>query len=659
VTTVSEHAPVRPSRHQPQHQRPARQRPALLNQTSLLIFAGVIAAKSALLAYRTDGVSRLDVLSVTTGGLVVALLGWTMCLRLWPRLLVLLAVDLLVTVALVADAMFFRYYGRVMPLPVLAQSGQVAGVGDSVQALVSARDAWYLADLLVLAALIVVVRRLRSPPERSTRRAWTGSLAVTATCVAALVVGAQIVRVETRTPGAVANLYANKALVRAVGPLAYHAVDAVQSQFGAGDSDVSARQVALEAHLREHNTGHELAAVAGGRNVIVVQMEAMQGFVVGRKVGGQEVTPTLNRLSRGEAMYFDDYFSQIAQGNTSDAEMLTLNSLYPLEASSAFLTGAGATQTSLPEALRAHGYRSLEAFHAYKPEFWNRARMYPAQGFGRFTSEGDYQLDETMGLGLSDRSFYQQTLPRLQRLPQPFMAHLVTLSGHHPYEIPQADRPLDLRAGGFGTVFGNYLQSQAYADRELGVFLDNLRRTGLLDNSVVVIYGDHWGTGWDEVDLNTFTGVTGSADRLRQLELRRVPLLIRLPGGQHGGVRHGAAGMIDAYPTLLNLLGIPRDSVLTLGRDLLNTDGRHVAFRYYEPQGTFVTDDLAFLASPDGRYEAGECVDRTTRHRVNVERCRAGYDEVLRQLDLSDRLMTGDALTRVNAELVATATRPG
>lgn len=638
--------------------RPASGRTRLLNRLSLPFFALVLVAKCVVLAGRTAGVSRPDVLVLTTIALVVALLGWSMYLRLWSRLVVLVVADLVVTGVIVADMVFFRYYGSVIPLPALAQSGQVSGVGASVRALMSPWDALYAVDVLVLVALLIVARRSRPGAPGWNDRGWSGRVTVAVTCVAVALVATQIVRVEAQAPGSVQGRYGNKALVRATGPLGYHAVDLAASALGSRNAGVSVEKVALEQHLRERDAGSRLAGVARGRNVIIVQMEAMQGFVVGRRAGNQEVTPTLNRLARGEAMYFDDYYSQISQGNTSDAEFSSLTSLYPLAASSAFATRAGAGQTALPEVLRANSYRAAEAFHAYKPEFWNRASMYPDLGFQRFVSRADYTTDETIGLGLTDRSFYRQTLPRLAALPKPFMAQLVTLSGHHPYDLPARYRPLDLPADRFGPVFGGYLQSQAYADRQLGFFLAGLKRSGLLDDSVVVVYGDHWGTGWTESDVNAFTGAASSGDRLSQLELRRVPMLIRLPGGEHGGVRHGAAGMVDLYPTLLNLLGIPRDRVVTLGNDMLNTTRRHVGFRYYEPQGTFVTDDLAFAASPDGRFDAGECFDRTTRRKVDTGRCRTGYDEVLGTLDLSDRLMSGNSLARVNAELARTAGSP-
>ena len=613
--------------------------------------AVILAVKAAVLGIATEGLSRPDVVLLTTAGLVVTLLGWSMLLRLHARLGVLLAADAVLTFVLVADSTFHRYYGSIIPLPVLEQADQLAGVAPSVAALLSPWDLLYTVDLVVLAALWLRLHR-RRPHGGGPGRAWSRRTTALATVLAAAVVAVQVVRVQAVSPDAFEDRYGSSALVRAVGPLGYHAADVAGAVVGDDREGVATERVVTQTRLREARAGDALSGVAAGANVIVVQMEAFQGFLVGREVAGQEVTPTLNRLARGEALYWPDYFAQIGPGNTADAEFVTLNGLYPLPAAAVYTTEHVAAQTSLPELLTRHGYAAAEAFHAYQRDFWNRPAAYEAQGFDRYHSEEGFTRDELVGLGPSDASFYRGVVTRLEQLPTPFLAHLVTLSGHHPYRLPEPLRPLDIPDGTFGPVFTDYLQTQAYADRALGNLLTGLDEAGLLDRSVVVVYGDHWGTGWENADLERFVGTAGTEDRFSQLSLRRVPLAIRLPDGDHGGARTETGGMVDLYPTLLNLLGLPRDEVFTLGHDLLNADVGPRGFRYYEPEGTFVDDELAFLASEDGVFEEGQCLHRRTEQTVPVARCRPGYDAVRADLELSDRLLTdANALQQLNDAL--------
>ena len=79
--------------------------------------------------------------------------------------------------------------------------------------------------------------------------------------------------------------------------------------------------------------------------------------------------------------------------------------------------------------------------HGDRAGFWNRAHMYPALGFERFVSKKDYEVDEVFGLGLSDGSFFRQSLAMLEAQERPFYAFLVTLSSHYPFGFPELLKP--------------------------------------------------------------------------------------------------------------------------------------------------------------------------------------------------------------------------
>ena len=252
------------------------------------------------------------------------------------------------------------------------------------------------------------------------------------------------------------------------------------------------------------------------------------------------------------------------------------------------------TTSALPRVLVEHGYATLSAV-AFEPGFWNRQVMHPAYGFQQSLFEPDFQMTEQIGWGLNDRDFLQQMVPRLERLPRPFAAWLITLSLHHPFDsFPDAHKVLKLGALE-GTSFGNYLHTMRFFDQALADFKAALARDGLLDSSLLVVFGDHDAGFARNASLATTIGI-GTDDAAWTLN-DRVPLFMRVGGAGRAGDAGGAggrerrdrqegdgadligargmpAGQTDLAPTVLALLGIDPSPLPYLGRNLLGIDRR-------------------------------------------------------------------------------------
>src|SRR5207302_8061839 len=188
--------------------------------------------------------------------------------------------------------------------------------------------------------------------------------------------------------------------------------------------------------------------------------------------------------------------------------------------------------------------------------FWNRCRMHPSYGFQQSLFEAEFTLTEQIGWGLNDRDFLQQIEPRLEKLPQPFCAWLITLSLHHPFEdFP--DRHKVLKLGALErTSFGNYLHTMRFFDEALEDFTTALARAGLLDGAMLVVFGDHDAGFTRDAAMADAIGV--GADEASWALNDRVPLFIRVPGSS-ATIPHivtRPAGQTDFAPTLLALLGI-------------------------------------------------------------------------------------------------------
>jgi phosphoglycerol transferase MdoB-like AlkP superfamily enzyme len=231
---------------------------------------------------------------------------------------------------------------------------------------------------------------------------------------------------------------------------------------------------------------------AYGRNLIVVMAESLTSVPRGLVVNGQEVTPALSRFAR-ESLDFTNFFDQTHLGTTADAELGSMQSLLPLPDAVIATRYAANDFAGLPAVLGQRGYDTWSA-NVMPGDFWNMREMHHELGFDRSYFREAFADGDAFGMGLTDEVFFRQIDTRLNAAHEPFMAFLITTSNHHPYDLPAHDRRLDVGALE-GTLAGRYLQSVHYFDRVFDAFVSRLRESGLLDRSVVVVYGDHRASG--------------------------------------------------------------------------------------------------------------------------------------------------------------------
>jgi phosphoglycerol transferase MdoB-like AlkP superfamily enzyme len=628
---------------------PARLRALLWDHRTLAILVAFLAAKQIAGSWLLLG--RL----VAPPNLLVALAGEGLLLLApvfflegrW-RVAAFLGVDLLVTAFVVADLAYFRQLSDLPSVASLKHAGQVARV-DGIAATLF--RPWDLAFLLGgLAALALLrPRRLAAAPALGPRRA----LAVAGVGLA-LAVAVALSSNTVRSPVGMRIRIANR-----LGSVGYHAHDAV-TYFGRAwrsrriDRDGAVAEAVALAEERAAPSRRP----AGGRrlNVLVVQMEALQGFLLGHEVDGVPVTPNLNRLA-AESLRFPRFFSQIAQGNTSDAELLAQCSLQPSRIGAAFYEYAGTRFRCLPELAAKAGWTTV-VMHANDPEFWGRATTYPAIGFGTFFDTSAFSQHDNIGMGPSDAVFFAEAGEKLRRLPEPWYGVLLSLSSHMPFG-KVARIPNVLEHGRFAdTWVGYFLDAIRYSDEALGRLLDDLRRDGTLDRTILVVFGDHWGANRANSNLGDYLGISAGETARWFVTERRVPLLIRIPGAAGGDVVR-TAGQVDLPPTLANLLGIPTGNALFLGRDLLDGGPGRIAF----PSGSAADDERLYL-SGDAAGGSEGCYRLGTLERLPLAACSDLKAEAERELRVGWSLLDGDLIARAGDERLRrsaaseTASRP-
>ena len=248
-----------------------------------------------------------------------------------------------------------------------------------------------------------------------------------------------------------------------------------------------------------------------GKNVLVIHAESMQNNVINLEFNGEEVSPTLNRLA-SEGMYFSNFYSQVSVGTSSDTELTFNTSLMPTKSGTAFVSYADRTYVSIPKLMKEKGYYTF-SMHANNADFWNRRTMHKNLGYQRFFSKQDYEVnsENTIGLGLSDKEFFSQSIPYIEEIAKEnenWYGLMIMLTNHTPFSdvekygefdvdlketVTNEDGSTEVISYPYmeGTKLGNYFKSVHYADQALDQLINDLDEKGLLDNTVLVIYGDH------------------------------------------------------------------------------------------------------------------------------------------------------------------------
>lgn len=537
-----------------------------------------------------------------------------------------------VSVIFLVDVVYFKQFNARATVKILQNVGVIGDIGDSILAILSPK---HLIALIDIPLWILLTALLHKQGERFSIR-WR--LLVILPAIMGVLFSVPQLRIA----------YTEKVGAREF--FAFHVEDLVTS-VGGKVLNLQTDQLEILSKVGQKNGIYQdleaLKAqkhwgIGEGRNLIVIQIESFQNFVVNRNYEGQELTPFLNSLIGNDSLYFDSYYQQLGMGNTSDAEFATNNSIYPTVYGQSYALYQENAFRGLPWQLRDQGYTAL-AFHGYKGDFWGRDLAYPGQGFERFYSEKDFTITEPLGFGLNDFEFYEQSVELLKTYPQPFYGFFITLSNHHPYQLPAELKEINLRPEHQGTLFGDYLQSVRYTDNALAYLFEKLKEAGMYDNSVIALYGDHHGLVITDLEsktiLDDFLGKPYEFD-----EMLHIPLIIHTPESGVNETVSTIGTQVDFLPTIMNLMGIPNDNYLIFGQDLVNTTEGIAAFQAYTAYGSFISEDYVFEMSRDYIFNNSRAWNRKTGEPVDINLCYLQYNKVKEEFEASKYILDNNLL---------------
>ncbi|WP_458124058.1 LTA synthase family protein [Paenibacillus sp. Z3-2] len=521
--------------------------------------------------------------------LVFSLIEWFAAKR---KVLYYMLVNFCMTLIYFAVIMYYKYYGVIATYHSLKQAKKVTHVGESALSLLTPYYLFLFIDIVLFLVLIIQPKYgsiWKKPTLRMSHKVLTCTISASfALCLFNIwPVHASMNEINKAKSMGILNYEVYKVVA-----------DRLEKEVLIAPGDISQEAINDTKGTSPLKDEPKFHGINKGMNLILVQMESFQNFLIDLKMDGQEITPNLNQLIKNNT-YFPHFYSNAGQGTTSDAEFVVNTSFYvPKDEPATSSKYMDKQLPSLPHLLKENGYFTA-TFHTNSVDFWNRNRLYRAIGFERYYDRAFFGEDDPIAFGASDEVLYSKTSSEMSILDdrnQPFYAMVISMSAHHPYHLPEEKVEMELPDRFKDTLIGDYIQAQHYADVALGQFLDEMIESGLWDNSLVVFYGDHQGI--------PITGLTGEEKELMNpllghdygyTDMMNIPFIVHSPSGQLPPVINTTGGQIDILPTVANLLGTPLGHQLVLGEDLFNQESNLIPLRHFLPDGSFINDKILYM----------------------------------------------------------------
>ncbi len=605
------------------------------NNTLFFVFVISNVFIGILLRYFTiHTLENLLLIKALLGDLVIVLFlgGINFILKEKYRFPYLLGVSIVLTTICIMNSVYYTFYTSFISVSLIVTARYAVEVGDSITNILKIQDFFYIISPILLTITYFKINHNRKlTKEEKEKRSF--SKMINTFIGGGVVLFLFLISLTPLEIGRYANQWNREYIVMRFGVYAYQLNDIVKSigtqltsLFGY-DQAMQIFNEYFQDRPDEQQTINEYTGIFEEKNILVIHYESMQNSNIGLTFNGVEVTPTLNRLVK-DSLYFSNFYSQVSGGTSSDTEFTFNTSLMPTNNGTAFVSYFNREYVATPALLREKGYYTF-SMHANNGSFWNRNAMHQTLGYQRFYSKNDYDIDEVIGLGLSDRSFYRQSLEKIKEIAkqdQPFYGTLITLTNHTPFDDVEkyGEFDVDIKENVYNeetgqyeevsypymedTKMGNYFKSAHYADVALGEFIDALEKEGILDNTVLIIYGDH-DARLPKTDYRRLYNYDKETNSIRSCDdtdedcvkidantyelLRKVPLLIyskETKESLHQKITN-VMGMYDVMPTLGNMFGFYNK--YQLGHDIFNvTDDNIVVF----PNGNWVTNKIYYNA---------------------------------------------------------------
>lgn len=509
--------------------------------------------------------------------------------RMWAAIVI----DILVTILFIADIWYYRVNGTFLSIRHIIEPGIFNPIGKSLFNF-KPIDLLFLLDFVIL-FLVYKFTGLKNIKYKSSLKtrlvAFIGVFGISAIVIGFghyyLDIAKKSDKVLFRIAWAPFQTFSD------ISPLGYHGYDIyyyTNKEMTLTDAQKNEIKTWFDEN-KEDLPDNKYKGMFEGKNLIAIQVESLENFVIGQKVYGQEITPNINKLLKN-SLYFDNIKEQNNSGISSDCDLMVNTSMLPVRDGSTFFGYPWTEYNTLQDLLNSKGYNTIST-HPEVPGNWNWAEAHKSFKADKIWDASQFNQSEVIGLGMSDESYLKQIGDKLKKEKQPFYTFLVTLTSHGPFEVPEDKQYLNLPEDLNKNMLGAYFQSVRYTDEAIGKFINQLKEEGLLENTVIMLYGDHCGVHKfyeDDIKDSPLEG-----DWWKDNE-KEIPFMIYNPSIK-GETISKEGGQIDFLPTIAYILGFNRDSFdnTSMGRVLVNTNRNAIILNNGEIVGNPTPKEKAHL----------------------------------------------------------------
>ena len=569
--------------------------------------------------------------------LIFALISYV-CKKPKKQFIYLLILTIIFSVLCAGNSIYYTNYKSFISVSLISTASQLGGVMDAVtENIMELKDLTFLwAIPAIIVAYILDKRRTRDYVTQEKDRRKRRVSAFATLCVSIGILGIFSISLTGTDYSRLRKQWNREYVLGTFGVYTYQISDLVSCtysqinmMFGYSESQEVFKNFYDNKTKTEETVNtkkkNKYSDIFKGKNVIVIHAESVQQFTLDTKINGRELTPNLNKLAR-EGLYFSNFYAQESVGTSSDSEFTFSTSLMPASTGTVAINYWDRDYTSTQKLMKNKGYYTF-SMHGNNGSYWNRMNLHMSLGYEKFYNyTTDFNIDETIGLGLADKSFFKQAVPKLSEISKQhknWYGTFIMLTNHTPftdiervsdYEVDFKYKKYNEDTGLYeevsapfleGKKLGSYFKSVHYADQAIGQFMSDLDKQGLLDNTVVVIYGDHDAKLKAEeynyyYNYDPFTNKTLTSDDPGYIPVddfyynlnRKVPFIIwSKDGGYKPQEITRVMGMYDVQPTLGNMFGF--ENKYALGHDIFSfkKDEENVVIF---PNGNFVTDKIYY-----------------------------------------------------------------
>ncbi|MCH1940237.1 LTA synthase family protein [Holdemania massiliensis] len=377
------------------------------------------------------------------------------------------------------------------------------------------------------------------------------------------------------------SLYNKTRAVERLGLYSYTLRDAQLTLINKADN-IDEDKAMIDIYIEEHgytSSNNEFTGLFKGKNLILVLCESLSSIVI-----DEELTPTLYKM-KTQGINFNNHYAPVYQSATADSEFMSLTSQIPSieKGPLAYDFYENVFPKALPIMFKDEGY-SANSFHSFKKDFYNRETLHYTYGFTYLYDWVDLNLEKRPEFveaynWIHDRELFKKVVEITnQDISEPFFDFVISVSGHIPYVRERYELEYDLwqtillhgEAGEkYSTEALCYLAAQKTLDTGLETLIEELDKTGQLENTVIAIYGDHYPYGLTKSAMKELF-----PDLPNDYEINKVPFIIWTPNFENPITIDEVTSTYDIMPTLCNLFNLSLEGRFIVGRDALSqTEG--------------------------------------------------------------------------------------